>query len=327
MIPYILLIIGFALLVKGADVLVDGATSVAHRFGVSDLVIGLTVVSIGSSAPELIVNVIASFRGSADLAVGNVLGSNTANILLGLGVAALIYNLKVQKSTVWKEIPFSLLAVFVMAVMANDAIMDGGISSIITRGDGVILLSFFLLFVYYVYSLGKAGGTGGNSDNDERQEESDGKRHSMVTALLMVAGGGIGLTLGGKWVVDGAMTIGRGLGASEGLMGLTVVAIGTSLPEIATSAVAAYKKSADIAVGNVVGSNIFNIFWVLGLASIIHPITFSTELNMDILMVILATTLLFVILFIGRRHTIARWEGAGFIVIYVAYLAYLIHRG
>jgi cation:H+ antiporter len=320
MISYIFLIIGFALLVKGADILVDGATTVARRFGVSDLVIGLTVVSIGSSAPELIVNVIASLRGSTDLAVGNVLGSNTANILLGLGVAALIYNLKVQKSTVWKEIPFSLLAVLVMAVMANDALIDGRASSAITRGDGLVFLSFFLIFFYYVYSLGRKGGEG-----DEG--ESDDKKRSMATALLMVAGGGIGLTLGGKWVVDGAMAIGRGLGASEALMGLTVVAIGTSLPEIATSAVAAYRKSADIAVGNVVGSNIFNIFWVLGLASLIRPIPFSPALNMDIIMVILATTLLFIILFVGRRHTIARWEGGGFIVLYAAYLAYLIHRG
>ena len=320
MTSYIFLIIGFALLVKGADVLVDGATSFARRFRVSDLVIGLTIVSIGSSAPELIVNVIDSIRGNTDLAVGNVLGSNTANILLGLGVAALIYNLKVQKSTVWKEIPFSLLAVLVMAVMANDALIDGRASSAITRGDGLVFLSFFLIFFYYVYSLGREG-----SEGDEG--ESDGKKRSMATALLMVAGGGIGLTLGGKWVVDGAVVIGKGLGASEALMGLTVVAIGTSLPEIATSAVAAYRKSADIAVGNVVGSNIFNIFWVLGLASLIRPIPFSTALNTDILTVILATTLLFVILFIGRRHTIARWEGACFIAIYAAYLAYLIQRG
>ena len=161
----------------------------------------------------------------------------------------------------------------------------------------------------------------------EMKGERDGKKRSMATALLMVAGGGIGLTLGGKWVVDGAVVIGRGLGASEALMGLTVVAIGTSLPEIATSAVAAYRKSADIAVGNVVGSNIFNIFWVLGLASLIRPIPFSPALNTDIIMVILATTLLFIILFVGRRHTIARWEGGGFIVLYATYLAYLIHRG
>jgi len=152
--PYILFIIGFVLLLKGADILVDGAAGLARRFGLSDLVIGLTVVSIGSSAPELIVNLMASFRGSADLAVGNILGSNTANILLGLGVAALVHNLKVRRSTVWKEIPFSLLAVLVLAVLANDALIDGREFSAITRADGLVILAFFLIFLYYVYSLG-----------------------------------------------------------------------------------------------------------------------------------------------------------------------------
>lgn len=314
---YILLIIGFALLVKGADILVDGATSVARRFGVSDLVIGLTVVSIGSSLPELIVNVIASMRGNTDLAVGNVLGSSTANILLGLGVAAVIYHLTVRKSTVWKEIPFSLLAVLVMAIMANDALLDGSPSSALTRGDGLVFLSFFAIFFYYIYSLGSEG----------REDESDIKQHSMAIAFLMVAGGLIGLGLGGKWVIDGAMAVGRSLGASEALIGLTIVAIGTSLPEIVTSAVAAYKKSADIAVGNIVGSNIFNIFWVLGLAAVIRPIPFRPELNTDVITVVFATALLFAILFVGRRHTVERWEGVGFILCYGAYIAYLIYRG
>ncbi len=317
MLSYILLIIGFLALIKGAAVLVDGASSIAKSLRVSDLVIGLTVVSMGSSAPELIVNIIASIRGNTDLAVGNVLGSNTANILLGIGVAATIYHLKVQKSTVWKEIPFSLLAILVMAVVANDALIDGSISSSITRADGLVLLLFFVIFLFYIYSLGSG----------EVAESKGAKQHSMAVASLMIAAGLIGLTLGGKWVVDGAMAIGRSLGASEALIGLTVVALGTSLPEIVTSAVAAYKKNADIAVGNIVGSNIFNIFWVLGLVSLIRPIDFSPELNKDIMMVVLATTLLFVILFIGRKHTIEKWEGLGFIGIYVAYIAHLIYRG
>jgi len=319
MFPYFLLIIGFVLLIKGADILVDGATSLAKRFGLPDLVVGLTVVSIGSSAPELIVNLFAGFRGSPDLAVGNILGSNTVNILLGLGVAALVHNLKVRRSTVWKEIPFSLLAVLVLALLANDALIDGEVFSSITRGDGLVLLAFFLIFLYYVYSLG----AGARQDAGE----CDGSERSMRTALLMVAGGGIGLALGGKWVVDGAVEIGRSLGASEALMGLTVVAVGTSLPEIVTSAVAAHRKKADIAVGNVVGSNIFNIFWVLGVVSVIRPIHFSPALNMDILAVIIATALLFVFLFVGKRHTLTRREGLGFILMYGVYLAYLIQRG
>lgn len=319
MLSYLFFIIGVALLIKGGCVLVDGSTSLARRLGVSNLVIGLTVVSIGSSAPELIVNVIASLKGNADLAVGNVLGSNTANILLGLGVAAVIYNLKVRRSTVWKEIPFSLLAVFVMAFLANDVLIGGQPSSAITRADGLVLLSFFVIFLYYIYSLGSKSKSGEFVvDADER---------SVVKAAVMVVGGGLGLALGGKWVVEGALAIGRALGASEALMGLTVVAIGTSLPEIVTSAMAARKKSADIAVGNIVGSNIFNIFWVLGLVSVISPIDFSAELNTDILTVIFATAILFVILFVGRRHTLTRREGMGFVAIYAAYLAYLIYRG
>jgi len=319
MFSYFLLIIGFVLLIKGADILVEGASSISRRFGLPDLVVGLTVVSIGSSAPELIVNLFAGFRGSADLAVGNILGSNTANILLGLGVAALVHNLKVRRSTVWKEIPFSLLAVLVLAVLANGAFIGGSGPSAITRADGLVLLAFFLVFLYYVYSLGARG--------RQTAEECDGSERSMRVALLMAAGGGVGLALGGKWVVDGALEIGRSLGASEALMGLTVVAVGTSLPEIVTSAVAAHRKKADIAVGNVVGSNIFNIFWVLGVVSVIRPIHFSPALNMDILAVIIATALLFVFLFVGKRHTLTRREGLGFILIYGVYLVYLIHRG
>ncbi len=317
MLSYILLVIGFALLLKGGAVLVDGASSLARRFGLSDLVIGLTVVSIGSSSPELIVNLLASFRGNADLAVGNVLGSNTVNILLGLGLAALIHNLKVRSTTVWKEIPFSLLAILVLAVLANDALIDGQAFSTVTRADGFVLLAFFSIFLYYIYSLSKKSSV----------ERTLSGESSVAKSLLMVAGGGLCLTLGGKWVVDGALEIGRALGASDALMGLTVVAIGTSLPEIVTSAVAASRKKADIAIGNVVGSNIFNIFWVLGLVSLIRPVAFSAPLNLDILALILATSLLFVFLFVGREHTLSRWEGLGFIAIYVLYAAYLIYRG
>ncbi len=319
MLSYFLLVIGFVLLLKGADILVEGASSISRRFGLPDLVVGLTVVSIGSSAPELIVNLFAGFRGNADLAVGNILGSNTANILLGLGVAALVHNLKVRRSTVWKEIPFSLLAVLVLAVLANGALVGGSGPFAVTRADGLVLLAFFLVFLYYVYSLGAKA--------RQTAEECDGSERAMRTALLMVVGGGVGLALGGKWVVDGAVEIGRSLGASEALMGLTVVAVGTSLPEIVTSAVAAHRKKADIAVGNVVGSNIFNIFWVLGVVSAIRPIHFSPALNVDILAVIIATTLLFVFLFVGKRHTLTRREGLGFILMYGVYLVYLIQRG
>ncbi len=319
--PYIFLLVGFVFLLKGADFLVEGATSLARRLGISDMVIGLTVVSIGSSMPELMVNLLAGFRGNADLAVGNVLGSNTANILLGLGAGALIYNLRVRRSTVWKEIPFSLLAVLVLAVLANDALIDGTSTSTLTRADGLILLFFFAIFIYYVYGLVMGG------KKEIAEGCGPGAVSSMTLASLMVAGGGVALALGGRWIVESAVAIGRGHGASEALMGLTVVAVGTSLPEIVTSSVAAYRKKADIAVGNVVGSNIFNIFWVLGIASVIRPISFSAKLNIDILTLVGATALLFVFIFLGRRHTISRREGAGFVMAYAAYVVYLINRG
>jgi len=317
MLTYILFIIGFILLIKGAEVLVDGSVSIARRLNISDLAIGLTVVSIGSSSPELIVNIIASLKGSTELAIGNVLGSNIANILLGLGIAATVYHLKVQKNTVWKEIPFSLLTVMVIAFMANDVFIDGAKVSAITRSDGLVLLSFFIIFIYYIYSIGII--------NNVKEVEKL-KQHSLLVASFMIFLGIVGLTFGGKWVVECAKAIGKDIGISEALVGLTIVAIGTSLPEIATSTVAAYKRNADIAVGNVVGSNIFNILWVLGLSSVINPIPFRNEFNVDILMVILATTSLFFILFIGKKHTIDRWKGIGFIIIYGIYILYLVNR-
>ncbi len=317
--PGILLVAGFVLLLKGADFLVEGGASLARKFGLGDLVIGLTVVSIGSSSPELVVNVLAGLRGNADLAVGNVLGSNIANILLGLGAGAMVCELKVRKSTVWKEIPFSLLAVLVLAFLANDALLGGHGPSVLTRGDGLVLLSFFVIFIYYVYSLAVR--------DRALRVEAVARERSMFAASLMTLGGCAGLALGGRWVVEGALFIGRTLGASEALMGLTVVAVGTSLPEIVTSAVAARRNKADIAVGNVVGSNIFNIFWVLGLASLIRPINFSAKLNTDILTLAGATALLSLFIFRGRRHTISRGEGAGFVLAYAAYVLYLLYRG
>lgn len=319
---YITLIVGFVILIKGADLFVNGASSLAKRFHLSDLVIGLTVVSLGSSAPELIVNSIASFRGSTDLAVGNILGSNTANIFLGIGVASTIHYLRVHSNTVWKEIPFSLLAVLVLSFLANDRLIDGADNSTISRSDGLVLLSFLVIFLYYIYAISKEGTESGTG---EEGEEIIDRGLPLTVGFILI--GITGLTLGGKWVVDGAIGIARSFGASEALIGLTIVAIGTSLPEIVTSGIAAYRKNADIAIGNIVGSNIFNIFWVMGLIATISPVTFSPALNTDIFVVLIATLLLFAILFIGKRHTIERWEGIAFIATYFAYIAFLVIRG
>ncbi|MFH1657028.1 MAG: calcium/sodium antiporter [bacterium] len=314
-----LFFIGFGALIKGADLLVDGASSLARRFGVSALVIGLTIVAFGTSTPELIVNIFASIKGSTDIAIGNILGSNIANILLILGVSAVIYPLAVKKGTVWKEIPLAFLGVIVLAVMANDTLIDGGLWSGLTRIDGFILLSFFIIFLYYVFGISKVEPAGAN--------ETAPRVHSSARSCLMIGGGLLGLVLGGKWIVDGAVAFATSLGVSEALIGLTVVAVGTSLPELATSAVAAYKKNIDIAVGNIVGSNIFNIFWVLGVSATIRPLPFSQTLMSDVFITVIATFLLFAFMFIGKRHLLQRWQGICFIVFYLGYISYLVIRG
>jgi len=313
---YILLPIGFVLLIKGASFLVDGASSIAKRLGVSTLVIGLTIVAFGTSMPELIVNIFASVQGNTDIAIGNILGSNIVNILLILGISAVIYPLAVKKGTVWKEIPLALLAVIVLAFMANDALIDNGSFSAITRIDGLILISFFVIFLYYVFGISKAEPT----DIAETMPHI----HSWSRSFLMVIGGLAGLVIGGKWIVDGAVVFATSLGVSEALIGLTVVAVGTSLPELATSAVAAYKKDVDIAVGNIVGSNIFNIFWILGVSAIINPLPFSSLLMRDVFITIAATTLLFIFMFVGKRHVVELWQGVGFILLYIGYVVLLV---
>ncbi|MFZ2969821.1 MAG: calcium/sodium antiporter [Minisyncoccia bacterium] len=324
---YILFFIGFGALIKGADLLVDGASSLAKRFGISALVIGLTIVAFGTSAPELIVNVLASIRGNTDIAIGNILGSNIVNILLILGISAVIYPLAVKKGTVWKEIALAFLAVIVLAFMANDAFIDNSSFSALTRVDGLILISFFAIFLYYVFGISKVEPSNAIDPEPVEQLETAPRAYSLRRSCLMVGGGLVGLVAGGKWIVDGAVAFATGLGVSEALIGLTVVAIGTSLPELATSAVAAYKKNVDIAVGNIVGSNIFNIFLVLGVSAIIRPLPFSPVLASDIFVTVFATLLLFVSLFIGKRHILERWQGVCFIALYVGYIIYLIDRG
>jgi len=313
------MVLGFILLIKGADLLVDGASSVARRFQVSDLVIGLTVVAFGTSTPELFVNIIASVKGSTEIAIGNVLGSNIANILLILGISSIIYPLSVTRGTVYKEIPFSLLAAVVLGIMANDQLIDKAAVSAITRIDGLILMSFFLIFMYYSISIAK--------DIDGMASQLPPKTHGLIQSFIMIIAGFAGLALGGKWIVDGAVTLASAFGMSESLIGLTIVAVGTSLPELATSATAAYKKNTDIAVGNVVGSNIFNILFVLGVSSTIKPLPFHKASNMDIGMVIFSNILLFGFMFSGKKKSVDRWEGVGLLLLYAIYIGYLVISG
>lgn len=320
MITYALFFAGFVALIKGADWLVEGASALAKRMGVSNLVIGLTIVSFGTSAPELVVNILASLEGSVDIAIGNITGSNIANILLILGVSSMIYPLSVQTGTVWREIPFALLAVTMVTILANDALIDGATASVLTRIDGFVLLGFFIIFLYYMIGIAKQSVNVSGSDDEV-------ENHSYLKSFIMVLAGTIGLVLGGKWIVAGAVTFATAFGVSEALIGLTIVAIGTSLPELATSAVAALRRDVDIAVGNVIGSNIFNVFWILGVSALIRPLSYDITLNSDLLMSIAVTLLLFVALFIGRHNTLDRWEGGLFVLVYIVYMVFLVLRG
>ena len=295
--------------------MVEGSASIAKKLNISSIVIGLTIVAFGTSATELIVNIFASVQGNTEIAIGNILGSNIVNIFLILGISAIIYPLATKENTVWKEIPLSLLAAILIGVMVNDLLIDGGTFSGLTRIDGIVLIAFFIIFLYYTFGISKVSGE--NTDLEI-------KDMSYMKSSLYIVGGLLGLVIGGKWIVDGAIKIAEGFNVSQSLIGLTVVAIGTSLPELATSAVAAYKKQSNIAIGNVVGSNIFNIFWILGFSAVINPLPFSKDSAIDIIMTILASLILFLIMFIGKKHTVERWQGVIMILIYIGYVAYLI---
>ena len=316
---YILFVVGFVILIKGADFLVDGASSIARRFNVSDLVVGLTVVAFGTSSPELFVNIVSSLKGNTDIAIGNILGSNIANILLILGVSSIICPLTVSKGTVWKEIPFSLLAALLLGVLANDRLIDKTELSVLTRTDGLVFISFFIIFMYYTFGIAQK--------IEGMEDHVPAKQYGFTKSLFFIMLGLTGLGLGGKWIVDGAVRLALQFGMSQSLVGLTIVAVGTSLPELATSAVAASKKNVEIAVGNVVGSNIFNIFFVLGISSTIQPLPFQSKGNVDIGVVVLTNVLLFAYMFTGKKQSLDRWEGVLFLVLYGGYIAFLFFQG
>jgi cation:H+ antiporter len=308
--------LGFAAVILGAHFLVNGTCSLAKRLAVSELVIGLTVVAFGTSLPELSVNITASIKGDAGIALGNILGSNIANIFLILGISSIIFPLAVTKGTVWKEIPLSLLAAILVGILANDYLIDGNKFSALTRIDGLVLISFFIIFLYY--SVGIAGDVPG------AREQIPAKKYGLTRIFILMIAGFFGLIVGSRWVVTGAVGLAEKLGVSQSLIGLTIVAVGTSLPELATSAMAAYKKNPDIAIGNVVGSNIFNIFFILGVSSIIRPIPFEAKSNIDVGVAIAASLLLFICMFTGKRRVLDRWEGGVFLVLYAGYIFFLI---
>jgi cation:H+ antiporter len=318
----VLFVLGFVILIKGADILVDGSSSIAKKYGISNIVIGLTIVAFGTSTPELMVSIMASAKGSSAIALGNVLGSNITNTLLFFGIAALIRPLLIKNDTINKEIPLSLLAVIALGVLVNDCRICGFNTDLLSRADGLILILFFIIFMYYTFGISKT-----KQGVIESLGEEKVRQFSDYTAISMIIGGIFGLYFGGQWIVAGATSIAVYFGLSELFIGLTIIAIGTSLPELVASAVAAKKGHADMAVGNIIGTNIFNIFFVLGVSSIIRPISFSPALNSELIILSLITILLIFMIYIGKKNILDRREGIILVVMYFVYMIFLINRG
>ena len=315
---FILLIIGFFFLIKGADLFVDGAASIARKFNIPSMIIGLTIVAMGTSAPEAAVSITSSLSGQNDMSVANVVGSNFFNILVVLGVSSLISKLPVQKNTIKKDTPFLLILSGLLLVF--------GINKYISRIEGLILLIVFVYFLYSTVKMAKsATNLDSSSDNEIALAESDTTTQTPIlkTVILSVIGI-LGIVIGGDMVVDSATSIATLFGMSANLVGLTIVAIGTSLPEFVTSIVAIKKGETEIAIGNVIGSNIFNILLVLGLATFISPITISTLALIDIIFMLCITILLY--LFMKKDYSLLKKHGIILVGIYIVYMSYTIIR-
>lgn len=323
---YLLFVIGFILLIKGADWLVVGSASVAKHYRISDMFIGLTIVSVGTSAPELIVNVIASLANKSEIAIGNIFGSNISNVLLILGLTAIIYPIPIRRNTIRTDILFVLVATLMVGFLANAKIFVFSVPDNIdeelylTNYDGIMLLLFFILFLSYAFKMN----TRSNKCNTGEEVI---EMKPLNRSYIMIILGVISLFFGGKWVVEGAVELSALIGLSEGFVGLTIIAVGTSLPELVTSIIAASKKNVDIAVGNIIGSNIFNLLWVLGVSALINPLKFYSTHNFDILVMLFSSALIVIVISFNKRISIGRWSGILFVGFYLIYLVYLFYRG
>lgn len=326
------LIIGLVLILAGANFMTDGASFMAKKWGMSDLVIGLTVVAFGTSAPELVISVMSAVQGNAGIAIGNVVGSNIFNVCAIIGVTALVTPIKVTKSIMTNDIPLVILSAIVLLVMGNAILLNGAQTNVLDRTDGIILLLFFAIFMRYTFASAKREE---NLPSPEASVAEDlttsaaeslpkEKKMSFWKALLWVAGGLAGLIFGGDLFVDGASGIASGMGVSDAVIGLTIVAAGTSLPELATSVAAALKGKTGIAIGNVIGSNIFNIFMVLGCSATIHPLPFGSVGNLDLFVLTASSILFWIFGWFFKKRTITRPEGAVLLLVYIAYITYLV---
>lgn len=313
-IPFLFVIAGFASLIFGANWLVSGAASLAKKYRVSDLAIGLTIVAFGTSAPELVVNSIASADQHSDIVLGNVIGSNNFNLFIILGISGMILPITVQSSTAWREIPISFLTAIMLVLLAND--FFGAENTVISRVDGGILLISFGLFIYYVY----------RQMQTEEAIEPIFQERSLLKIWTLVVAGLAGLIIGGHFVVEYSIEIAKAFGVSEKIIGLTIIAAGTSLPELVTSVVAALKKNSDIAIGNVIGSNIFNILMILSISTFINPVAFNKNFNTDLALLSGGTMFLFIAMFTGQRKKLDRWEAGLLFCFYFLYTIYLVWK-
>ena len=316
---YILLIAGIFLLVKGSNYLIDGASNVGKYLKIKPIIIGLTLLAFGTSLPELAINIFSALKGATDINLGNIIGASIANLLLILGVSCLIITIKVKHSIVKRGIPFTIFSILLLLLLVNDSILNG--SNLLSRFDGIILLICFGVFVYYVYMLGK-------KDKELIPEELDPPKSSKFATTMMILAGIAALFIGGKLVTDAAVEIARTLSVSEFLISATVISVGSTLPELFVSVTAALKKNLDFVVGNIVGSNIFNILFILGISAIINPIPFNAMFNFDLIFLFAITSVLITFMYAGRKkHELERWNSYIFLGLYVFYITFLIARG
>lgn len=309
------IILGFALLIKGADVLVDGSSNIAKKFHIPEIIIGLTIVSIGTSMPELFVSITSAIDGYPDMAVGNVIGSNVCNLLLILGLSTVIRSIKFKKETRLIEIPMTLAITIILFIMCN-------IGEDITRVEGIILVVLFIWFIGYTIYMGKKG----EKFNPETTvvDLQEVENVSVLKSIFSIIIGIIALKFGGDFVVEHSVAIAEALNISEKVISLTIIAIGTSLPELVTSVTAAIKGDSDIAIGNILGSNIFNILLILGVSAIIKPIKYSISYNNQILVLIIGTILLALFPFIGKKNEMTRTNGIAYLILYAIYIGGLL---
>lgn len=317
-ISIILIIIGFVLLVKGADFLVDGASKLAKRFHIPEIVIGLTIVSMGTSMPELFVSITSAIEGHSDMAIGNVVGSNIVNLFFILGLSAIVKSIAFKRETRLIEIPLCLVVSIIFMIVCN-------IGQDITRVEAIILLALFIMFIIYTIVMSFKGEEFDKEDNVEEEKDNDKSKNSALKDIVFIILGVVALKFGGDLAVNNAVNVAQILGLSEKIIGVTILAIGTSLPELVTSVSSAMKGKSDIAIGNIIGSNIFNMLFIIGVSALINPIAYNISYNKDMIILIIGTVILSLFPLIPPKNKMSRMNGIIFTIMYLAYMVSLFY--